>query len=166
MDESDSSVHEYLPIVHQIKRIFERNFYKLICMKSSIIWQNFCVESNLVLKFFPHAIIFGELLVVHTTFVSKDLQYVVRFVRVKSMVEKPCLLGCKPFSELVISAISQSAYEMRNFVVCQSLIKFFHWHFIEIASLIQIFVQDIIVSFYIQLMLPRVLVYLFGHIIL
>ena len=82
------------------------------------------------------------------------------------MVKEPCLLGHKPFSELIVSAISQSTDEMRNFVVGHSLLELILWNLGEVTPLALSFLERIVNTFNIESMLSGVFVDLFSHVLL
>lgn len=117
MHKGDTSMHEDLPVVDQIESILEWNFDELISCKLLADRQDLGVEPDLISKLDPHIVFIIELLVVHITLVSEDLKDIMGLIRGKSMVKKPGLLRCEPFSELVVSAVSESADEMGDLVV-------------------------------------------------
>ena len=75
------------------------------------------------------------------------------------MVKEPCLLGHKPFSELIVSAISQSTDEMGNIVVFQRLFKINLLGLLVLDSFRHIWVND---TFDIESVLSRVFIDFMG----
>ena len=70
MDESDTFTHKHLSVVDQVQGILERHFDELFGLKSCVVWQDLCVKHDLVPKFDPHLVFFGELLVIHVALFS------------------------------------------------------------------------------------------------
>jgi len=82
-------------------------------------------EGDLIRKCPPSFIIVIELLVIHTTFISKNHQNVLWPGSSQSMVEKSSLLGHKPLPQVVISAVSKTADKMGYLIILFSFDQIF-----------------------------------------
>lgn len=147
-------MHEDLPVVDQIKSILEWHFDELVGLELGAIGKDLGVEPNLISKFDPHIVFITELLVIHIALISEDLKDIMRLIRGKSMVKEPGLLSGEPFSELVVSAVSESADEMGDLVVRHGLLQVLRWDPVEVTPHVLSLVHGIVDSLDVQLVLP------------